>query len=171
MNLVRRALFSGWMLQGLVQNKRWFLPSSVCVNKSPAGCSPFGLCCSVSSSASTFFSFSSSVIYCTVHKFINRNSVSLVLTTFFFRLISLFFPQQIQLSFVLYWGFNYSRLIPGGVETLLFHLFLHLFIHSTNIWWVPSRCQILGCRGESLLCRHSRDLEGGGSGNSSYLVS
>ena len=90
MNLVRRALFSGWMLQGLVQNKRWFLPSSVCVNKSPTGCSPFGLCCSVSSSASTFFSFSSSVIYCTVHKFINRNFVSLVLTTFFFRFYHFF---------------------------------------------------------------------------------
>lgn len=83
-------------------------------------------------SASTFFSFSSSVIYFTVHKFIDRNFLSLALTTFFFCLISLFFPQQIQLSFILYWEFNYSRLIPGGVETLLFHLFLHCsFIQPT----------------------------------------
>ena len=83
-------------------------------------------------SASTFFSFSSSVIYFTVHKFIDRKFLSLALTTFFFCLISLFFPQQIQLSFILYWEFNYSRLIPGGVETLLFHLFLHCsFIQPT----------------------------------------
>ena len=162
------------MLQGLVQNKEWFFPSSACANTSPAGCSPFGLCCSVPSSLFPPFSVSHPVIYFTGHKFINRNFLSLVLTPFFFfiRLISLFFPQQIQLSFALYWGFNYSRLIiPGGVETVLFHLFLHLFIHSANIRWAPSRCQTLGHRHGSLLRRHSQDLKAGGSGSSSFLVS
>ena len=72
------------MLQGLVQNKEWFFPSSACANTSPAGCSPFGLCCSVPSYLFPPFSVSHPVIYFTGHKFINRNFLSLVLTPFFF---------------------------------------------------------------------------------------
>lgn len=72
------------MLQVLVQNKKWFFPSSACVNTAPAGCSPFGLCCSVPSSLLPPFSVSHPVIYFTGHNFINRNFLSLALTPFFF---------------------------------------------------------------------------------------
>ena len=121
-------------------------------------------------SASTFFSFSSSVIYFTVHKFIDRNFLSLALTTFFFV-----WYHSSSLS-----KYSCPSYCTGNLITLgLFQeewrpcYFIYSFtVHSFSQHLMSTcRCQILGCRGESLLCRHSQDLEGGGSGNSSYLVS
>lgn len=67
-------------------------------------------------------------LYCSrINKLISRYFLSIYFTSFFFCFVSryTFLNKQIQLYFKLCCGLNYSRLISGGVEIFLFHVFVH----------------------------------------------